>query len=98
MLGTFGGALEARQIDASNGKLVAEVTGEVEAEEGVLVIRRIHVAMQLVAPEESRDTVERVHGIYAMRCPLYRTLHNAIQLSSAYTLVSLPTSHGIACI
>ena len=45
MLGTFGGALEARQIDASNGKLVAEVTGEVEAEEGVLVIRRIHVAM-----------------------------------------------------
>ncbi len=36
MLGTFGGALEARHIDASNGKLVAEVTGEVETEEGVL--------------------------------------------------------------
>ena|ERR1017187_3922756 len=98
MLGTFGGALEARHIDASNGKLVAEVTGEVETEEGVLVIRRIHVAMRLVGPEESRDTVERVHGIYAMRCPLYRTLHDAIQLSSAYTLVSLRTSHGIACI
>ena len=96
MLGTFGGALEARHIDACNGKLVAEVTGDVEAEEGVLVIRRIHVAMQLVAPEESRDAVERVHGIYAMRCPLYRTLHNAIQLLSAYTLVSLPASHGIA--
>ena len=32
MLGTFGGALEARQIDASNGKLVADVTGEVEQE------------------------------------------------------------------
>ena len=30
MMGTFGGALEARQIDASNGKLTAEVTGEVE--------------------------------------------------------------------
>jgi len=90
MLGTFGGALEARHIDASNGKLVAEVNGEVEAEEGVLVIRRIHVAMQLMAQEESREIVDRVHGIYAMRCPLYRTLHNAIQLSSAYTLVSLP--------
>jgi uncharacterized OsmC-like protein len=86
MLGTFGGALEARHIDASNGKLVAEVTGEVEEEEGVLVIRRIHVAMQLVAPEQSREVVERVHGIYAMHCPLYRTLHNAIQLTSAYTL------------
>ena len=49
MLGTFGGALEARHIDASNGKLVADVTGEVETDEGVLVIRRIHVAMQLVS-------------------------------------------------
>jgi uncharacterized OsmC-like protein len=88
MLGTFGGALEARHIDASNGKLIADVTGEVEAEEGVLVIRRIRVAMQLMAAEESRATVERVHGIYAMRCPLYRTLHNAIDLSSSYTLVS----------
>jgi len=87
MLGTFGGALDARHIDASNGKLVAEVTGEVESEEGVLVIRRIHVAMQLVAPEQSREVVERVHGIYAMRCPLYRTLHNTIELTSSYALV-----------
>ena len=52
MMGTFGGALEARQIDASDGKLVAEVTGEVEQEDGVLVIRRIHVLMRLAAPEE----------------------------------------------
>jgi uncharacterized OsmC-like protein len=88
MMGTFGGALEARQIDASNGKLIAEVTGEVEKDEGVLVIRRVHVAMRLTAPEDVRETVERVHGIYAMRCPLYRTLHDAIQLTSSYTLVA----------
>jgi uncharacterized OsmC-like protein len=87
MMGTFGGALEARQIDASNGKLTAEVTGEVETEEGVLVIRRIHVAMSLEAAEEVKETVERVHGIYAMRCPLYRTLHRTIQLTSSYALV-----------
>ena len=86
MIGTFGGALEARQIDASNGKLTAEVTGEVEKEDGVLVIRRIDVAMRLVAPEGVRETVERVHEMYAMRCPLYRTLHNAIQLTSSCTL------------
>jgi uncharacterized OsmC-like protein len=86
MMGTFGGALEARQIDASNGKLTADVTGEVEAEEGVLVIRRIHVAMRLVGPEAARETVERTHGIYAMRCPLYRTLHKAIQLTSSFEL------------
>jgi uncharacterized OsmC-like protein len=90
MMGTFGGALEARHIDASNGKLTAEVTGEVETEENVLVIRRIHVAMRLVAPEQSRETVERAHGIYAMRCPLYRTFHKTIQLTSSFELVPSP--------
>ena len=87
-MGTFGGALEARQIDASNGKLTADVTGEVEAEDGVLVIRRIHVAMRLVSPEQVRETVERTHSIYAMRCPLYRTLHKTIQLTSSLELVT----------
>jgi len=88
MMGTFGGALEARQIDASNGKLKADVTGEVEQEDGVLVIRRIHVVMRLVAAEQARETVERTHGIYAMRCPLYRTFHNTIQLTSSFELVT----------
>ncbi len=87
MVGTFGGALEARQIDASGGKLTAEVVGEVETEENVLVVRRIHVSMRLAAPPDARDTVERVHGAYAMRCPLYRTLRGAIQLTSSYELV-----------
>jgi len=87
-MGTFGGALEARQIDASNGKLTADVTGEVETEENVLVIRRIHVAMRLVAPHDVKETVERVHGIYGMRCPLYRTFHKTLQLTSSFELVT----------
>ena len=94
MMGTFGGALEARQIDASGGKLTAEVTGEVETEEGVLVIRRIHVAMRLVASKDAEETVDRMHGIYAMRCPLYRTLHNAIQLTSSVELVASEAESG----
>ena len=87
MLGTFGGALEARQIDASGGRLTADVTGEVETDEGVLVIRRIHVAMRLAATEDVRAIVDRVHTVYAMRCPLYRTLHAAIALSSSVELI-----------
>ena len=94
-MGTFGGALEARQIDASNGKLTADVTGEVETEGGVLVIRRIHVAMRLIAPHDVKATVERVHGIYAMRCPLYRTFHKTIQLTSSFELVT-PGAHSCA--
>jgi uncharacterized OsmC-like protein len=88
MMGTFGGALEARQIDASNGKLTADVTGEVETEDNVLIIRRIHVAMRLVASQDVKATVERVHGMYAMRCPLYRTFHKTIQLTSSFELVT----------
>lgn len=87
MVGTFGGALEARQIEAGGGKLTADVVGEVELEEKVLVIRRIHVSMRLVASSDLRETVERVHGVYAMRCPLYRTLRGAIQLTSSFELV-----------
>ena len=88
MLGTFGGALEARHIDASNGKLTGEITGEVEVEDNVLVIRRIHVAMRLMAPQEIEPVVERVHEMYPMHCPLYRTFHKTLQLTSSYVLVS----------
>lgn len=59
MMGTFGGALAARHVDASDARLTAEVRGEVEAEDGVLVIRRIHVAMRLIAPENAREVVDR---------------------------------------
>ena len=91
-MGTFGGALEARQIAASDGMLTADVTGEVEQEEGVLVIRRVHVAMHLVAPDDLKEKVERVHALYPMNCPLYRTLHNAIRLTSSVELVRASAS------
>ena len=96
MVGTFGGALEARQIDASQGRLTADVTGEVETEDGVLVNRRVHVAMRLAAPRDARETVDRVHGVYAMRCPLFRTLHRAISLTSSVELIVEPDAPGAA--
>jgi hypothetical protein len=86
-MGTFGGAREARQIDASNGNLNADGTGEVETEENVLVIRRIHVAMRLEASRNVKATAARVHGIYAMR-PLYRTFHKRLQFTSNCEIVS----------
>ena len=85
-MGTFGGALEARGIKASEGHLGADVHGEVEKEEGVLVIRRIHVVYRLKADEEKRDTVERVHAMHADKCPVYRTLHRCIDISTEYRI------------
>jgi len=60
----------------------------VETEDNVLVIRRVHVAMRLVAAPELKEKIERVHEMYAMNCPLYRTLHHTIQLTSSWELTS----------
>ena len=40
--------------------MIADVTGEVETEEGVLVIRRIHVSFRLTASDDVRAAVESV--------------------------------------
>ena len=53
-------------------KLVGHATGEVELEGKVLVLRRVHVRLELRAAPEHRETAERVHGFYADSCPLYR--------------------------
>jgi len=87
MLGTFAGALDARQIDAKHGRLIAEVRGEIESDGGVLVIRRVHVRFLLKAAEDVRDTVERVHSVYKDKCPVYRSLRPAFEITSAYELV-----------
>jgi uncharacterized OsmC-like protein len=59
------------------------VTGEVETEGKVLVVRRIHVVLRLAAPASQRETAERVHGLFADACPLYRTLKGAIAITTA---------------
>lgn len=81
-MGTFAGALEARQIPAAGDRLIAEAEGEVEAEDKVLVIRRIHVRMRLKAGESQRETAERVHDVFADRCPVYRSLRAAIRITT----------------
>jgi organic hydroperoxide reductase OsmC/OhrA len=61
---------------------VSETTGEVEVEEGVLVIRRIHVRLHLKAAPEHRETAERVHGFFKDKCPVYRSLKAAIEMTT----------------
>jgi uncharacterized OsmC-like protein len=65
---------------------VARVVGEVELEDKVLVVRRIHVRFELKATPEQREVAERVHGFFAMSCPLYRTLRSAIAISTELVL------------
>ena len=48
----------------------------------MLVIRRIHVVLKLKAEESHRETANRVHGFYADKCPIYRTLKPAIAITT----------------
>jgi len=57
-----------------------------------LVIRRIHVRMKLKAEESNRETAERVHGFFADKCPVYRTLKNAIAITTELVIEALPQS------
>jgi uncharacterized OsmC-like protein len=82
LVGTFGGALEARQIPAGEGLLSGDATGEVEKEEGVLVIRRIHVTLRLKTDQANREVADRVAGMFHDRCPVYRTLKPAIAMTT----------------
>jgi uncharacterized OsmC-like protein len=54
----------------------------VEKEGSVLVIRRIHVRYSLECAPEHRETAERVHGIHAQSCPVYRSIHPQIAVTT----------------
>lgn len=68
--------------------------GEIETEEGVLVIRRIHVRLLLRAAPEDRAAAERVHGFFADRCPVYRTLRAAVAITTELVILENPPVSG----
>ena len=60
--------------------------GEIETDDHVLVIRRIHTKLKLKAPAEQWDTARRVHGFFADKCPVYRSLKAAIDITTELEL------------
>ena len=79
--------LEARGIDASGGRLTAEVQGKVGKEDGVLVVRRIHCRYLLQADGADEAAVQRAFELHPMRCPVYRTLYRCIEITTELALV-----------
>lgn len=68
---------------------MSEAVGEVELDDGVLAIRRIHVVLKLKAGESQREIARRVHGFFADRCPVYRTLKPAIAITTELVFEAL---------
>ncbi len=62
--------------------LVGEVTGEIEKDGSVLVLRRVHVKYKLKLPEDKRETAERVLEMHADKCPVARSIKGAIEVTT----------------
>ncbi len=52
----------------------------------MLVIKRIHVRYHLKLRPEQREAAERAHGAHQSRCPVARTLHGAVAITTELAL------------
>lgn len=50
------------------------------------MIRRIHTKLKLKADEGHWETARRVHGFFADKCPVYRSLKPAIAITTELIL------------
>jgi organic hydroperoxide reductase OsmC/OhrA len=81
LIGTLGGALRVRGIDASGDRLTSDATGEVVVDpDGVLRLRRISIVYHLKADESQRAAAERAHAHHARACPNARSVAGAIEI------------------
>jgi uncharacterized OsmC-like protein len=62
------------------------VTGEVEVEGKVLVLRRIHAHYRLPGAGVDEAVVKRVLGFHADGCPVARSIRGAIEVTTSYEL------------
>jgi organic hydroperoxide reductase OsmC/OhrA len=88
LLGTFKGALAARQVSFEEDSLYADTIGEVETENKVLVLKRIKHTLHLSAEEKDRETIERVVEVYEDSCPVARSIKPAIEITSELDLTT----------
>ena len=82
LMGTLGRTLAGYKVPTTGGRLQLEAEGQIEIEEGVLVIRRILVVAHLQAEESHRVSAERAVAEYSARCPVYRSLYKAIDITT----------------
>ena len=57
--------------------------GEIEVEDGVLVIKRIRVHYTLAGcPADKRDAAELAHTHHASRCPVHKSIGDCIAMTT----------------
>lgn len=77
-------------MPAGEGYLTSDAVGEVESENNVLVIKRIHVTYHLKVAAEHHETAERVHGFHAEYCPVARSIGDSIDITTNLKMEDVP--------
>ena len=66
---------------------MGEARGEIESEDGVLVIKRIHVTYRLrLDPDADREKVARAFEHHMPKCPVYRSIGGCIDVTTSLEL------------
>ena len=67
---------------------MSSARGEIEVEDGVLVIKRIHVAYRLrVEPGADGARIQRAFDNHMPRCPVYRSIGGCIDVTTSLEVV-----------
>ena len=66
--------------------MYSEAIGEIELEDKILVIRRIHVRYHLQIDPDKREVAERVLGFHADFCPVARTIRDCVEITTSLSM------------
>jgi uncharacterized OsmC-like protein len=80
MTGTLAGALEARKIPAYGGTLETEVEGDIEEENKLLLLTKVHIKYKLSIPKGKRAEAERALQLHDSRCPVSQSVQRGIKV------------------
>ena len=61
---------------------IMEAIQSVYSEDGVLVLKRIHVVAHLRAPATQREAAERAFQVFAAKCPMHQSIRKAINITT----------------
>jgi uncharacterized OsmC-like protein len=95
LTGTLSRALAGKKIRTMGGRLRVEGAGEIESDEGTLVIRRIQIVAFLQCEDAQKGDAEDIIASYALGCPVYRTLYKSIEITSRLEFQATPVSDGL---
>jgi organic hydroperoxide reductase OsmC/OhrA len=89
MMGTFAAMLAKSRIPTPEARFHADVSGDIEAVDGVLKITRIQVRYTLKLSADKRPEAQQAFEVYLPHCPAAQSVKEAIAISHAVTYEDL---------